>query len=123
TTQHLDVRGLPGQEGPSRPGSKGLGIALEDLWRVVRGIQGDRIQEDVAPHARAERRLDARQVRGRDGAELTTAREHEVDRDDLALYEIVVEPYTAALVGDQGDVGQVLRADEGHPVRRARHGP
>ncbi|MDT4853555.1 hypothetical protein FQZ97_878260 [compost metagenome] len=69
-------------------------------------LQGDGVHEDVAANALAEHLLDLAQVGGGGGAVTPAAGVHHVEHHHLAADQVVHEADLAALVGDEGRVGE-----------------
>src|SRR5438876_4788559 len=105
-----DVFVLAGEEEPARPDAVLLRIGLEHLGLVPLGIDGDRVEEDVLSHALAEKPLQLREPRGLERALVLATRIHDVDRNRLALEQIVVETNGGAVLRGQRDVRKVVRA-------------
>src|SRR5262249_20286216 len=113
---------FPGEEVPARAHAIGFRVSAEHIGSVVLGIERDRQEGDVTPGPLAEELLDLNELRGRQWTGDLAPREHEVDRDDLTLHEVVVEPHRSAFVGRELGVGQMFPADGFDPVRRMRGG-
>src|SRR5262249_19101692 len=122
SSQLLDVVRLTREEVPAWAHALGLRERAQNLGRVVLGIERDREKRDVPADAFSERFLDFEQIQRRHRTGDPTTREHEVDRDDLALDEVVVETDRPALVGREVDVEQVLIADRDLSIGGMRRG-
>src|SRR5262245_43218901 len=105
----LDVVLLAGAKQPAWPDVELLGGGLEHGGRILRGVDADRVEEDVAAHAVAEKLLHLVQPRRLERALILAAGVDEVDRDFLALEQIVIEMNRRAVLRGQQDVRKVNR--------------
>src|SRR5262249_8266926 len=104
----LDVVLLAGAKQPAWPDVELLGGGLEHGGRILRGVDADRVEEDVAAHAGAEKLLHLDQPRRLERALILAAGVDEVDRDFLALEQIVIEMNRRAVLRGQQDVRKVI---------------
>jgi hypothetical protein len=72
----------------------------------VRGVDADRVEEDVLAHARAEQALQLREPRGLERAFVGAARVDDVERDRFALQQVVVEAHRLAVLVTSGTFGE-----------------
>jgi hypothetical protein len=120
--QKHDVGILPRQEEPAGAHLEFFRVFLEHLGRVVFGVDGDRIDEDVAADPVTQDPLHLEHPGRLQRARIRTAGVDEVDCHHLALDEIVEEAHLLPLVGDQRDVGEVIGSPDRAPGPGSRYG-
>src|SRR5579864_9773009 len=106
-TNLFHVRRLAGQESPARLGLVHLVVVLEHVYGVLFRFQRDRVHEKVLVEISSEQLLQLGQIGHDQGTDFVTLGIKEVQRNDLALDQVIIEPHLLALLGDQGDIGQM----------------
>src|SRR5437879_4000383 len=112
-TKRFDVIGFPGQEQPARLDPVAFGVIAQHFGCVLFRLEGEGIHENIAPNAIPKSLLHLHQVRRLTRATTLACCVHEIDQQDLALDQIIVEPHSLALVSPQNDVGEVARSRPG----------
>src|SRR5690242_18922242 len=97
------------------------GVLHENRRRVVIRIDGDRVQRDGSTDSRAEQGFAQRESRRLERARELAVGIDEVDRDDLAFDQVIVEVDTVTLLRDQGDVWYAVSSRP--RALRITHGP
>src|SRR5262249_61079074 len=94
------------------------GVVFEDGRRVVFGIDGDRIEEDIAADAVAEQALHLGEARRLERARVLAGRGNQIDGDRFSFEGMVVKAYRwSVLMGQRG-----VREEVGCPTC-GRRGP
>ena len=105
--QHVvDVRPASGQERPARGSAESAGVVGEHLRRVVLRIDGERHEEDVAPHRIAEELLDGGEAGRLRRARVEALRIHRLEQDDAIAHDVAIERDLVAALRDERTIGE-----------------
>src|SRR5207302_1322765 len=109
--QQLNIIGLTSQKKPTRTHMKLFRVGFERPGRVLLRLDSDRVEEDVAPKAVAEKLLHLHQIRRDVRADPLALRVHKTDDHNLVADQVVEEAHPFAFVRREDDVGEITRAD------------
>src|SRR6476646_4625081 len=105
--QKNNVLFLPRQKGPARPHMKLLHVSPQYFWCVVLRINANGIKKDIFAYSVTQLLLHLRQARRFKRTCVVARGVNEIDGDDLALDQIVIEMDPFSVLSDELDVGEV----------------
>jgi len=104
----FDVAGVASEETPAGTGVPRIAVGSDCVEVIFFRLQRDRVHEDIPADLIAENLLYFRQI-GRDQrTDFVALSVEEIEGDDLALDQVIVEIDLFALMRDQGDVRKIL---------------
>src|SRR5258708_9493447 len=88
-----------------------LGIVLQNFGSVVRGVEAERVEENVTPSAAAKKLLDLDQVVGHERTNPVARGIHEVDQHDLVFDQVFIEAHFLIFLSGQDHVRKIALPD------------
>lgn len=106
----VDIGFFPGEEQPAGASVKFFGVFFEDLRRIAFGVDANRVEKNVFADAVSEQVLDLGEASGFERACVFAVSVDEIDGDNFAFEEIVIEVDSGAVLGGEGDIGEIAGA-------------